>query len=50
MTQTRRHSFICSLLGVKHVVLAINKMDLVDYSQHRFNEIEEEYRAFAAGS
>ena len=32
-TQTRRHSFICSLLGIKHIVVAVNKMDLVDYSQ-----------------
>ncbi|HBA43757.1 MAG TPA: adenylyl-sulfate kinase, partial [Alphaproteobacteria bacterium] len=48
LTQTKRHSFIISMLGVKHVVLAINKMDLVDYSQKVFNEIDEAYRAFAA--
>lgn len=47
MTQTRRHSFICSLLGIRHVVLAVNKMDLVDFSEARFNEIVEEYEAFA---
>ncbi len=45
--QTRRHSFIASLLGIKHVVLAINKMDLLDFSQSRFNAIEEDYRRFA---
>ncbi|MEQ9490656.1 MAG: sulfate adenylyltransferase subunit CysN [Alphaproteobacteria bacterium] len=47
LTQTRRHSFITSMLGVKHVVVCINKMDLVDYSQHVFNEIDEDYRTFA---
>jgi len=47
LTQTRRHSFIVSMLGVKHVVLCINKMDLVDWSQHVYNEIDEEYRSFA---
>lgn len=47
LTQTRRHSFITSMLGVKHVVVCINKMDLVDYSQHVFNEIDEDYRSFA---
>ena len=36
MTQTRRHSFIVSLLGIRHVVVAINKMDLVDYSRDVF--------------
>lgn len=45
--QTRRHSFICSLLGIKHVLVAVNKMDLVDYSQERYQEIKKEYRAFA---
>lgn len=49
LTQTKRHSFIVSLLGIKHVVLAINKMDLVDYDQAIFDRIEEEYRAFASG-
>lgn len=45
--QTKRHSYITSLLGIKHIVVAVNKMDLVDYSEQRFNEIEVEYRAFA---
>ncbi|MCC4247277.1 sulfate adenylyltransferase subunit CysN [Stappia indica] len=49
MTQTRRHAFIASLLGIHHVVLAINKIDLVGYSQERFNQIEAEFRAFAQG-
>lgn len=47
LTQTRRHSLIVSLLGVRRVVLAVNKMDLVDWSEDRFNEILAEYRAFA---
>ncbi len=47
LTQTRRHSFILSLIGVKHVVLAINKIDLVGYDEAVFNQIESEYRAFA---
>ncbi|SDE72515.1 MULTISPECIES: sulfate adenylyltransferase subunit CysN [Kordiimonas] len=47
LTQTRRHSFICSLLGIKRIVLAVNKMDLVDYSQKVLNDIEVEYREFA---
>jgi sulfate adenylyltransferase subunit 1 len=46
-TQTRRHSFICSLLGIKQVIVAVNKMDLVDYSQARYKEIQEEYLALA---
>ncbi|MDP4945359.1 MAG: GTP-binding protein, partial [Alishewanella sp.] len=46
-TQTRRHSYICSLLGIKHVIVAINKMDLVDYSQARYKAIQEEYLALA---
>ena len=44
LTQTRRHSYLVSLLGIRHVVLAINKMDLVDYSRGRFDEIEADYR------
>jgi bifunctional enzyme CysN/CysC len=48
LTQTRRHSYIVSLLGIKHVVLAINKMDLVGYSQQIFDGIVAEYRDFAA--
>jgi len=47
LTQTRRHSFITSLLGIKHVVLAVNKMDLVDFDQSIYEEIVEAYRAFA---
>jgi bifunctional enzyme CysN/CysC len=45
--QTKRHSFIVSLLGLKHTVVAINKMDLVDYSEERFEEIKAEYLAFS---
>ena len=47
LTQTKRHSFIVSLLGIRHVVVAINKMDLVDFSEDRFNEICDEYRSFS---
>ena len=43
VTQTRRHSFLVSLLGIKHIVLAVNKMDLVDFSEEVFNRIREEY-------
>lgn len=46
ITQTRRHTFLVSLLGIKHVVLAVNKMDLVDFSEERFNAIVAEYRKF----
>lgn len=46
ITQTRRHTFLVSLLGIKHVVLAVNKMDLVDFSEARFNEIVQAYKAF----
>jgi bifunctional enzyme CysN/CysC len=46
--QTRRHAFISSLLRVPHVVLCVNKMDLVDFSQERFEEIKNEFRSFAA--
>ena len=46
ITQTRRHTFLVSLLGIKHVVLAVNKMDLVDFSEARFNEIVADYTAF----
>ncbi|WP_084211686.1 sulfate adenylyltransferase subunit CysN [Geoalkalibacter subterraneus] len=48
LTQTRRHSYLTSLVGIRHVVLAINKMDLVDYREQRFNEILREYQGFAA--
>lgn len=47
-TQTRRHSFIVSLLGIRQVVVAVNKMDLVDYSEQTFNQIRDDYLAFAA--
>ncbi len=47
LTQTRRHSIICSLLGIRHVVLAINKMDLVDYDEAVFSQIVLDYEAFA---
>lgn len=48
ITQTRRHTYLVSLLGIKHVVLAVNKMDLVDFSEERFNEIVGEYKKFVA--
>jgi bifunctional enzyme CysN/CysC len=48
LTQTRRHSYLFSLLGIRRVVLAINKMDLVDYSRDVFERIERDYREFAA--
>ena len=48
LTQTKRHSFIVSLLGIRHVVVTINKMDLVDFSEKRFEEICTAYRDFAA--
>src|SRR6202158_5555489 len=47
LTQTRRHSYLVALLGIRRVVLAINKLDLVGYSKSVFDRIEEEYRAFA---
>jgi bifunctional enzyme CysN/CysC len=47
LTQTRRHSFLVSLIGIRHVALAINKMDLVEYSEKVFNQINDEYREFA---
>lgn len=47
LTQTKRHSFIVSLLGIKHVLVAVNKMDLVDFSEERYDEIVREYEAFA---
>jgi adenylyl-sulfate kinase len=46
ITQTRRHTFLVSLLGIKHVVLAVNKMDLVNYDQKVFNDICADYKAF----
>ncbi|CAN5441721.1 sulfate adenylyltransferase subunit CysN [soil metagenome] len=48
LTQTRRHSYLVSLLGIRHVILAINKMDLVGWSQETYDTILAEYRAFAA--
>ena len=48
LEQTRRHSFIASLLGIKHLVIAINKMDLVDYAEETFDTIRKEYEGFAA--
>ena len=45
--QTRRHSFIASLLGIRHIVLAVNKMDLIDFNQSAFNSVEEDYRRFS---
>ncbi|MDP0891543.1 GTP-binding protein, partial [Klebsiella pneumoniae] len=47
LDQTRRHSFISTLLGIKHLVVAVNKMDLVEFSEARFNEIREAYLTFA---
>ncbi len=48
LTQTRRHSYLVSLIGIKHVVLAVNKMDLVGFDRETFDDIEADYRAFAA--
>ena len=48
LTQTRRHSYLVSLLGIRRVVVAVNKLDLVGYSEDVFDRIESEYRAFAA--
>lgn len=47
LTQTKRHSFIVSLLGIKHVIVAINKMDIVDYAEETFEKIKAEYIEFA---
>jgi len=47
LTQTRRHSYLVSLIGIRHIVVAINKMDLVDYSESTFRKIVEDYREFA---
>ncbi|WP_428629967.1 sulfate adenylyltransferase subunit CysN [Sphingopyxis sp.] len=48
LVQTRRHSYLCNLIGIKNIVLAVNKMDLVDYSQEVFDKIVADYSAFAA--
>lgn len=45
-TQTKRHSFIASLLGIRHIIVAVNKMDLVEYSEAKFNQIRADYLAF----
>ena len=50
LVQTRRHSLICSLLGIRHVVLAVNKIDLVDYRQDAFDRIVGDYSSFAPSS
>ena len=49
LTQTHRHTFLVSLLGIRHIVLAVNKMDLVDFSRERYEEITSEYMKFAKG-
>ena len=49
VTQTRRHAFIVSLLGIRHVVLAVNKIDLVDFSAAVYGRIRDEFESFAAG-
>jgi len=46
LTQTRRHTFIASLLGIRHLIVAINKMDLMDYSEEVFNKIRDDYLEF----
>ena len=48
LTQTRRHSYLVRLIGIRHVIVAINKMDLVDYSEATYQQIVDDYRAFAA--
>jgi bifunctional enzyme CysN/CysC len=48
LTQTRRHAYICSLLGIRHIVLAVNKIDLMDYSQSVFDAIIADFSSFAA--
>ncbi|MCU1362075.1 MAG: sulfate adenylyltransferase, large subunit, partial [Ilumatobacteraceae bacterium] len=48
LVQTRRHSYLCHLIGIKNIVLAVNKMDLVDYSQEVFDTIKAEFQDFAA--
>lgn len=49
VTQSRRHGFIASLLGIRHLLIAVNKMDLVEYRQKVFDNIRDEYTAYAAG-
>ena len=47
LTQTRRHSFLAKLVGIPHIVVAINKMDLIDYDESKYKTICESYKAFA---
>ena len=47
LAQTKRHSYICHLFGIKHIIVAINKMDLVNYEKFKFNEIKDKYESFA---
>ena len=47
LEQSKRHAFISALLGIPHLVVAVNKMDLVDYSQERFEELVAEFEGFA---
>jgi sulfate adenylyltransferase subunit 1 len=48
LTQTRRHSFLVSLVGIRHIVLAVNKMDLIDFDEQQFEAIRRDYEQFAA--
>lgn len=48
LTQTKRHSFLCNLIGIKNIILAVNKMDLIDYDQRKFDKIVQDYRNFAS--
>ena len=48
LTQTRRHTYICALFGIRHVLLAVNKMDLAEYAEHTFAQIETDYRQLAS--
>ncbi len=48
LTQTRRHSYLAHLIGIRNIVLAVNKMDLIDYDQAKYDTIVADYRAFAA--
>jgi len=48
LTQTKRHTFIATLLGIKHIIVAINKMDLVDFSEETYQEIKKQYESFSA--
>lgn len=48
LPQTKRHARICSLMGIKHFVIAVNKMDLIDYNPHRFDEMKRDVKALCA--